>query len=299
MSDRQPAPVPRDLPAGLSWEAALRHVRSALEAAGIDDPVLDARLLVADALGTDAAGLLVRGEDAVDEAGRARLATHLRRRLAREPVGRILGTREFWGLPFRLSPATLEPRPDTETVVEAALARIPDRQAPLRLLDLGTGTGCILVALLSELPCSAGFGIDLSPEAAATARANARRNGVGERAAFLCGCWDAAVRGSFDLVMSNPPYIAEADLGRLAPEVVAYDPVLALDGGGDGLAAYRAILAALPRLLAPGGLAVLEIGWDQADALKALSGETELVVEAVERDLAGRDRAVVLRRRDA
>lgn len=279
---------------GLSRREALARVREALRRAGLEDADLDARCLAADALRTDQAGLLARAEEIVDPASAARLAGHVRRRLAREPVGRILGLREFWGLPFRLSPQTLEPRPDTETVVEAALERVADRQAPVRLLDLGTGSGCLLVALLSELPRARGLGIDRSAGAAAAARANAAANGVGARAAFLCGDWAEAVKARFDLVVSNPPYIPARAVAGLAPEVSRHDPRLALDGGDDGLDAYRAILAALPRLLAPGGCAVLEIGFDQAEALAELAAGAGLDMAELRRDLAGRPRAVTL-----
>lgn len=298
---RAPAPPcgpgddgPVTAPSGISRREALAQAREALSRAGLDGAALEARLLAADAFGTDQAGLLARGEEIVAASAASRLADHVRRRLAREPVGRILGLREFWGLPFRLSPQTLEPRPDTETVVEAALARIADRDTPAQLLDLGTGSGCLLVALLSELPRARGLGIDRSAAAAAAARANAAENGVGARAAFLCGDWAEAVEARFDLVVSNPPYIRAGALAGLAPEVARHDPRLALDGGADGLDAYRAILAALPRLLAPGGCAVLEIGFDQAGDLAELAAGAGLDMAEMRRDLAGHPRAVTL-----
>ena len=283
----------------MTRQGALAHARNALHAAGIDDPALEARLLVADALGIDALGLLTGTGEIVPPAAEGRLASHLRRRIAREPVGRILGTREFWGMPFRLSAETLEPRPDTETLVEATLTRVPDRTAPLRLLDLGTGTGCILVALLSELPQARGLGIDRAEGAARTARANADANGVGHRASFLVGDWTGALDGRFDVVVSNPPYIRADVVPTLAPEVTGYDPVLALDGGPDGLVAYRAILADLDRLLAPGGFAALEIGFDQSDELARLTGASGFAVADIASDLGGRPRAVTVARRGA
>lgn len=282
-----------------SIRGALANTRESLRRAGIDNPALDARLLLADALGMDAAGLLARADETLAGAGAARLAAHLRRRLAREPVARILGTREFWGLPFRLSAQTLEPRPDTETLVEAALALVPDRTAPLRLLDLGTGSGCLLVALLHELPCAFGIGVDRAVGAARTARDNAVANGVAARAAFVCGDWAQALSARFDLVVSNPPYIRETDLAGLAPEVAEHDPMLALDGGPDGLEAYRSILGALPRLLAPRGAAVLEIGFDQSDDLTRLAEGGGFGTPDVRRDLAGQPRAVTLVQREA
>jgi len=281
----------------LRWRDALARTRRAFAEAGLDEAALDARLIAADAFGTDATGLVIRADEPLAAEAAARLDALARRRLAGEPVGRILGRREFWGLSFRLSPETLEPRPDTETVVEAALARVDDRRAPLRLLDLGTGTGCLLIALLHELPGATGIGIDLQEGAARTARANAGANGVGGRADFICGGWADALSARFDLVVSNPPYIRTAVIAELAPEVARHDPGLALDGGRDGLDAYRAILRDLPRLLAPGGHAVLEIGFDQEDDLAKLAEASGFAVPEVRRDLAGRPRAVTLMQR--
>lgn len=285
------------------WREALAQARDQLRRAGIENPALDARLLAAHAFGTDATGLLLRADNMVDAAAAEHLSVLVGRRIARQPVGRILGTREFWGLPFRLSPDTLEPRPDTETVVETALAIIdarPDgRAAPLKVLDLGTGSGCLLIALLHELPHGTGIGIDRSVGAATTARANAAANEVDTRAAFFCGDWAHALNERFDLVVSNPPYIAHRVVAGLAPEVVGHDPALALDGGDDGLDAYRAILADLPRLLAPDGAAVLEIGYDQEAALRALADTSGMAIEGVRRDLGGQPRAVTLRPRQA
>lgn len=276
------------------WRDALAQARRAFAEAGLDEAALDARLLAAHAFGTDATGLVIRADEPLAAESAGRLDMLVRRRLAGEPVGRILGQREFWGLPFLLSPETLEPRPDSETIVEAALARVGDRRAPLRVLDLGTGTGCLLIALLHELPGATGIGIDLQEGAARTARANARANGVGERADFICGSWADALACRFDLVVSNPPYIRTAEIAALAPEVARHDPGLALDGGRDGLDAYRAILRDLPGLLAPGGHAVLEIGFDQAGDLAGLSEMSGFAVLEVRRDLAGQPRAVTL-----
>lgn len=281
--------------AATSRGEAIRRLRDELSASGIPDATLEARALAKAALGLGAAGLLAGADGPLGPDGATRLAALARRRLAREPLGRILGTREFWSLTFRLSPGTLEPRPDTETVVSAALRRVPDRSAALRILDLGTGSGCILVALLAELPAAFGIGTDRSEDALRTARANAAAAGVGGRAGFAASDWGAALAGPFDLVVANPPYIASATLPGLAPEVLAHDPRAALDGGPDGLDAYRAILPDLPRLLAAEGWAVLEIGHDQACPLTRLAGEAGFDREAVERDLGGRDRTVVLR----
>lgn len=262
-----------------------------LAAAGVENPRREARLLLALALGTDLAGVL--RADPPDAAARARFESLVARRAAREPFARIAGRREFWGMEFALSPATLVPRPDSETLVEAALAARPERDPVRRVLDLGTGTGCLLAALLAEYPSARGVGVDRSPEAAATARANLAR--LGDRALVIVGDWGTALAGGFDLVVANPPYIPAGEIDALAPEVAAHEPRAALAGGADGLAAYRAILADLPRLLAPGGLTILELGIGQAEAVQALAAAAGLETVALRADLAGIPRALVLR----
>lgn len=284
--------IPLDIPAGMSRRDAVAALRRAFAAAGLETPSLDARLLGVDALRIGATALVTGPEVALSADEAARLASFGLRRLAREPVARILGRAEFWSLPFRLSPDTLVPRPDTETVVEAALELVPDRSAAIRVLDLGTGSGCLLVALLHELPRAWGLGLDRSAAALATARANAARNGVADRAAFAAGDWAAALAGRFDLVVSNPPYIASAVIDGLDPEVARHDPVRALDGGPDGLDAYRAILAGAPALLAPDGRLVVEIGHDQHEAVVRLVGAAGLRVGRSAQDLGGHVRAL-------
>ena len=284
-----------DMPgAGATRAEALRLLRRAFAEAGLDTPGLDARILLGEALGVGAAALALHPDEPLGAAAAERLRAFAARRLAREPVARILGTQEFWGLPFRLSPETLVPRPDSETVVEAALAGIADRRARLRILDLGTGSGCLLIALLHELPNAWGLGLDRSPSALATARENARRNGVAGRAAFAASDWAAALAPleRFDLAVSNPPYVATATIPALAPEVRDHDPLKALDGGPDGLAAHRAILSAAPRLLTPTGRLVLEIGFDQETAIRTLAPPAGLTAHHVTPDLAGHPRAV-------
>ena len=207
----------------------------------------------------------------------------------------IIGCKEFWGLPLRVSNATLVPRPDTETVVEAALGAIDasgSRSRALHIADIGTGTGCLLLALLSELPKASGIGIDISPAALAIARENARALGLADRAQFLCGNFTGAIAGRFDLIVSNPPYIATHEFALLSPEV-RREPRLALDGGVDGLAAYRAIAADAPRLLAPGGAIVLEVGVNQAAPVAGLLARGGLAPQEPKFDLAGVPRAVV------
>ncbi len=265
-----------------------------LRAAGLPSPDLDARLLAANALGIDPSGLLQDGPVPPDAAARAEAL--LARRLAGEPVARILGEKEFWSLPFRLSAETLVPRPDTETLVEEVLALVPDRTAPLRLLDLGTGSGAILAALLTEYPAAFGVGLDRSAGAAATARDNLARLGLAARSRVLVGDWAEAVRGPFDLVVSNPPYIPSGHIGGLEVDVCAHDPRAALDGGADGLTAYAAIARALPDLLAPCGVCVLELGIGQEEAVSGLLRGAGLVPAPARRDLGGIARALSARR---
>jgi release factor glutamine methyltransferase len=276
---------------------ALADVRRVLAEAGLDTPALDARLLVAAALGIAPVELALGPGEPLSAAQAQILAGYARRRVAREPVARILGEWEFWGLPFSLSPETLVPRPETETVVARALHHRPDRAAPLKVLDLGTGTGCLLIALLHERPRAVGLGIDRSTGALATARRNALRNGVEHRAVFAASDWGQAVQGPFDLIVSNPPYVVTPVIATLAPDVREHDPMLALDGGPDGLSAYRIILAQAPGLLAPNGLVVLEIGHDQAEALRALAAGGPLEILEIAHDLSGSARCVTLVRR--
>lgn len=280
-----------------SRRAALRRAAALLAGAGIAEAEGDARFLLLGLLDLSAKDLTLHGDRPLGEAGASLLAPAIARRLAGEPVARILGAWEFWGLPFALVPDTLVPRPDTETVVEAALAALPDRRGALRILDLGTGSGCILVALLTELPNAIGFGLDRSLGALAAARRNAGANGVGERAAFVCGDWCEALRGPFDLVVSNPPYIPAGDIPGLGREVASHDPRRALDGGPDGLGAYRTILAHLGAggIAGPGAPILVEIGYDQAAAVEAIGTAAGLHFAGCARDLAGHERALTFR----
>jgi release factor glutamine methyltransferase len=278
--------------AGASRGEALAALRRAFAAAGLDEPALDARILLAEAAGLSDQDLLAYPERPLGAVAAARLRDWAARRLAREPVWRILGQAEFWGLPFRLSAQTLVPRPDTETLVETALA-LCDAPDP-RILDLGTGTGCVLVALLHERPRAWGLGLDRSEEACRTARGNARVNAVGARAAFLVGDWAQALapRAGFDLVVSNPPYIPRGDMPGLAEEVRAHDPARALDGGVDGLDAYRALFARAGDLLGPRGVLAVEVGAGQAEDVAAIGARAGLVPTRIARDLAGVARVV-------
>jgi release factor glutamine methyltransferase len=284
---------------GMTREAARRMVAAAFRNAGLTEAELDGRVLTEAALGLDASALLLNPDIPLTKDEATRLDGYAARRISREPVARILGHREFWGLDFALSPATLVPRPDSETIVRAALdharaAHSPDE--PIRILDLGTGTGCLLLALLHEWPAAFGIGIDLAPEATRTARENARRLGLSDRAAFMVGRWSGALDARFDVVLSNPPYIPSADIAGLETEVRWHDPMLALDGAATGLAAYQAIATELPRLLAPDGIAVLELGIGQAEPVTALARTTGLELIEVRPDLNGISRAMVLKR---
>lgn len=270
--------------------AILAEATATLAAAGIEAPSREARLLLLHALGRPGGALLDRAEQ-VDAPA---LPILLARRAAREPMALILGRQGFWTLELEVSRDTLIPRADSEALVEAALDALPDRAAPLRVLDLGTGTGCLLLAILSECPNATGIGTDLAPAAAALARRNAVAAGLAGRAAFLAGDWAESLAARFDLVLSNPPYIPHADVAGLMPEVVAHEPARALDGGADGLAAYRAIIAALPRLLAPAGCAVLELGLGQHETVPALARAAGLAIRALRPDLGGIPRALVL-----
>jgi release factor glutamine methyltransferase len=282
--------------AGLTIGVVLAETAAALAASGCEEPRRRARWVVAAALRMSPAEVFARPERVLGAAEQARIAAIRDRVTAREPLGRVLGHREFWGLDFALSPDTLEPRPESETIIEAVLGRIADRRMPYRFLDLGTGTGCLLLALLLEYPNAAGVGIDLAPGAAATARLNAAALGLHRRAVFVAGDWGRALTGGFDAVVANPPYIASPAIAGLMPEVREHDPRLALDGGEDGLAAYRAIAADLARLLAPGGLFAGEIGMGQDRAVAAILAAAGLAIETVVSDLAGIPRCLVARR---
>lgn len=274
-----------------------------LEAAGVEAARRDARLLACRLLGGGPELLLAQGDRELTPEEAARIEAAMARRAAREPVSRILGEREFWSLAFGLNGATLDPRADSETLVEAALAEIGDRGAPLRILDLGTGSGCLLLALLSELPQADGCGIDISTEAVTQASANAERLGLSSRAGFLVHSWGqglalggAADAGPWDLVVSNPPYIASGDIAGLAPEVAGFDPPGALDGGADGLDAYRDLIPAVAAVLRPEGLLALEIGHGQAAAVEGLLRAAGLAPLRRAADLAGIERCLLARK---
>ena len=286
--------------AGQTIEAARRALAARFNAAAIDSAALDARMLVGAVLKLDLTGLIAAAAQRITATEAAQIADFARRRIDGEPIARILGHQEFWGLRLRLSPETLVPRPDTETVVELALAVL--RAAPvsatrLRIADIGTGSGAILLALLHELPEAFGIGTDVSIAALRTARRNAADLQLAERAAFVACDYAAALSGPFDLIASNPPYVRSRDIADLADEVRDHDPHRALDGGADGLDAYRALIPQGARLLGPGGALVVEAGRGQSSDIEALMTAAGLTLAGPPRaDLAGILRAVAARK---
>ncbi|HEY5226288.1 MAG TPA: peptide chain release factor N(5)-glutamine methyltransferase [Methylovirgula sp.] len=279
-----------------SCQDVQRQLSVLLAAAGSQTAMVEARMLLCAALGIDHAALLREPERPIGPQA-ALIAELVERRMQHEPVSRILGHREFWGLNFSVSPAVLDPRPDTETIVEAAIAAMESRRdAPLRILDLGTGSGALVCALLASFPQAFGLGIDVSDAACKIAAENLAALGFASRGKIVCGDWTKALCGGFDVIVSNPPYIAHADIAALDPDVRDYDPHLALDGGADGYAAYRALIPALPGLLAKGGVAVFEVGIGQSEGVGALFSAARLGVTGTRRDLAGIERAIVARR---
>jgi release factor glutamine methyltransferase len=282
---------------GLTVGAARRLAAQMLRDRGIDSAELDARILTGHAAALDHAAMLSQHDRPLDDTQAAALTQMLRRRLDGVPVARIVGIKEFWGLPLQVTAATLVPRPETETVVETALALL-DADGPrgraLRIADLGAGTGALLLALLSELPNAAGVATDIDTAALAAARANARRLQLDGRAHFVACDFGTALSGGFDVVVSNPPYIASGDINGLAAEV-RHDPRRALDGGRDGLACYRAIAADARRLLAPGGHLVVEVGLGQEPPVAALLRAGGLEPLPAKPDLSGIARALPAR----
>ena len=280
------------LPAQQDASTILYGLEQTLAAAGIASAKADARCLLGMALGRDDAVLPHEDIAPMDQAGDDRLAAMVARRLEGEPISRIRGWREFWSLRFALSPATLDPRPDSETLIDAAVkwaSRNAVEDRALRLLDLGTGSGCLLLALLSELPQANGVGIDVNLDAIATARRNAASLGLGERAAFTAHSFadDLGPLGDFDVILSNPPYIPTGEIDGLAVDVRSFDPALALDGGADGMACWAQLLPRLAAVLAVDGMAFVEIGRGQENAVTAAAEKVNLQLRDSHCDLAG------------
>jgi release factor glutamine methyltransferase len=271
-----------------AWTAA----RKRLDAAGIDGPVIDARLLVEAAAEATRADIIADPHRALTEAQSERLEDYIGRRERREPVSHILGRRGFWKIMLGVTPDVLTPRPDTETLVELALRDFPEGR-PFSVLDLGVGSGAILLAILAERPAAKGLGVDVSEAALAVARDNAASLGLGRQVALLRGDWTAGLaEASFDLAVSNPPYIRSSEIAALQPEVRDHEPRLALDGGEDGLDAYRVLAGEMLRVLKPGGRFLVEIGHDQSAAVEALFAAAGGASITTAKDLANRDRVV-------
>lgn len=285
MTDDSPDAVP-DTIGGL-----YQHIRRTLQKAGIDNPAFEGRLIIEKRTGLDQAVLISEPGRLVPVAQKNRILEDIQRMARGEPLHRIFGEREFWGLTFAIGPETLEPRPDTETLVETAL-KLFGAAPPSAILDLGTGSGCILLSLLKEWPSCEGLGVDLSYETVKVARANAQALGLSSRARFICGSWGEALGARFSLIVSNPPYIARDVIPTLERCVREHDPILALDGGEDGLDAYRKIFFSLERHLLPGGTALFEIGFDQEESIVRLAEKYRCSARCVYRDLAGRARVV-------
>jgi release factor glutamine methyltransferase len=289
---------------GLTVGSASRQWTAELARAGIEDAAADVRRLVAAALEISAARALSEPERPLTAVELATLSSLVARRARREPVSRIVGWREFYGRPFAISPATLDPRPDTETAVEAALEIIREehwgQQPDLSILDVGTGSGCLLVTLLCELAGARGTGTDISPAALKVARANAERLHVAERASWVIADALENVSGPFHMLVNNPPYVRTADIPHLEPEVCRFDPISALDGGCDGLIFYRRLAARIAKVV-PDGWTIVEVGYDQADAVAAILseaiGSAAVPDLRIYRDVAGKRRCVAVRTR--
>jgi release factor glutamine methyltransferase len=266
-----------------------------LQQAQIESASLDARLLLEHVLRASREQLLLRMEEHVTAAQEQQYLELVARRADRQPVSQLIGKREFWGIEFAVSEATLDPRPDSETLIESALFYFRGREKPVRILDLGTGTGCLLLSLLSEFPLGTGLGIDISEAALAIAKENTLKLGYQARAVFKQGNWHDGINDTFDIIVSNPPYIPTDSIDRLAPEVARWEPKLALDGGEDGLDCYRLILSKLPQILAENGVAVLEIGFNQEQSVKTLIAENGLEVAGVRADMGGITRCIVVK----
>lgn len=273
---------------------ALRAGVLKLQQAKIESASLDARILLEHALELSREQLLFQMEQSIGAEQYAKYQSLIARRADRRPVAQLIGRREFFGHEFIVSEATLDPRPDSETIVEAVLARLNDRAKPYDILDLGTGTGCLLLSLLKALPAARGTGADISPAALSVAKENTLRLGLQARTTFVTSHWCGEVEGRFDVIVANPPYIPSRTIELLSPEVARFEPKLALDGGEDGLDAYRALLPKLSSHLKPDGFAAFEIGAGQEEDLRKIVAGCQLSVAGVEKDLNGIARCVIV-----
>jgi release factor glutamine methyltransferase len=273
-------------------ETIYRDIQSSLDASGIENSALEARWILKEVLGVSDADFITGANFAVLQQQKNRIDEIVSRRKGGEPLSRIFGEREFWGMNFKIGPETLDPRPDTETLVNIVLNAFHVERKPLDILDLGTGSGAILISLLKERPHAHGVGVDKSWKTLDISLHNSKLLGVEQRSSWICGDWADSVNGKFDIVVSNPPYIRTDVIANLDVEVRNHDPILALDGGGDGLQAYKKIFSDLPRLLKTGGLAFLEIGFDQADEISRLAVKYRIRVNAIHPDAGGRPRVL-------
>ncbi|MEP4379150.1 MAG: peptide chain release factor N(5)-glutamine methyltransferase [Alphaproteobacteria bacterium] len=272
--------------------AALAEAGGRLRAVGADSPELDARVLLRQVTGHEDAWMIANPDAEIDAAALHCFTELLERRERREPVSQIVGEREFWSRTFRVTADVLTPRPDTETLIETVLARIEDRDAPLRILDLGTGSGCIALTLLAECPNATALGVDVSPAALDVAAANAEALGLAGRVEWRETDWCEGIEGPFDVIVSNPPYIARYELKHLDPEVREFEPNMALDGGADGMAAYRRIIPQFKRLGTGRSVIALELGQGQARGVAALGRVAGLRIAEVDQDIARRARVI-------
>ena len=262
-----------------------------LRAAKIESPRREARLLLAYATGKTVEWIVAHNDERTKELPQFENA--LGRREAREPLSHIMGEREFWSLSFQVNASVLDPRPDSEIIVSSVLAYYPETDRPLKIADLGTGTGCLLLSILHERPTAEGIGVDISESTLSTARENASILGLSARTTFVQSDWDSELDGTFDVVLSNPPYIPTAEIEGLAPEIARYEPRCAIDGGADGLVAYRRIADALPQLLEPNGLVALEIGQGQDSSVPKILRDSGIKIVSLEKDMAGIPRSVL------
>lgn len=275
---------------------ALRDASRTLDQAGVENARADARLMLRFILKISLSDLLARGDDTLDADQKKQFEALVEKRAARRPMAQVIGMREFWGLDFKVTEHTLDPRPDSETIIEMLFKYQPVRSKPLTIVDFGTGTGCLLLAALSEYPAARGVGVDISDAALTVAEGNAVALRLKNRAIFKKSDWNSQINGVWDVVISNPPYIKTEEIPGLSPEVAKFEPRLALDGGGDGLQCYRAITRFLPKVLADGGVALLEVGAGQAASVADLAKEQGLRIEEIAHDLAGIERCVVIRK---
>lgn len=258
--------------------------------AGVKTPALDARLLLCAAYGMSAEEFILKQNETIDP---ALSAAFIARRINREPVSKILGQKEFWSLPFITSADVLDPRPDSEILIETVLRYVPDKMAPVVIADFGTGSGCLVLSLLTELPHARGIAVDISPAALRVAEANAKQLGLDARIRFIHGSWDAEIGEEVDIILSNPPYIPTADIAGLEPEVTNHDPVLALDGGVDGLYPYAFLCDAVHRYLKKDGFFIFEHGIDQSQALANRIRDSRLQTLEMTRDIGGQMRCII------